>query len=407
MALVLLSVALVSGCEPDPYPEDLKYPLRTDILVVSDGVPTKRDIPYPHALGTFPQSIQDLESDKKEKDRKNLDPADLPGDAKSELEGQLDKLFGTPREPTIEPSSKADRTALKKLEVDKEGTMARGSVLYRRHCVHCHGLTGDGRGPTATWVNPHPRDYRPGYFKFTSILSGGKGKALRSDLLRTLKEGIEGTSMPNFRLLADEERHDLVSYVMHLSIRGTVEISVMKDLLEKVKQAQNAGRDVDKAVNVKRIPRSVQTALSDTLKEWTEGTRKVPVEPYPEEFADPQKFQDSVRRGFELFIDPKGATTCRTCHNDYGRQSGFMYDKWGTLDRPADLTAGVYRGGRRPIDLYYRVRGGIGGTQMPETEKIGDDPKNIWHLVNFIRALPYPKMLPPDVREQIYGPKQD
>ena len=39
-------------------------------------------------------------------------------------------------------------------------TLAEGSKLYRQHCLHCHGLEGNGRGPTGYWVNPPPRDYR-------------------------------------------------------------------------------------------------------------------------------------------------------------------------------------------------------------------------------------------------------
>ena len=46
--------------------------------------------------------------------------------------------------------------------------------LYRKHCVHCHGITGDGRGPTALFLNPYPRDYRPGVYKFKSTYNPAK-----------------------------------------------------------------------------------------------------------------------------------------------------------------------------------------------------------------------------------------
>ena len=29
--------------------------------------------------------------------------------------------------------------------------------LYREHCAHCHGISGDGVGPTAVFLNPYPR----------------------------------------------------------------------------------------------------------------------------------------------------------------------------------------------------------------------------------------------------------
>src|SRR5207244_5072418 len=127
--------------------------------------------------------------------------------------------------------------ALAVLKLD-EATLAEGSQLYRRHCLHCHGLSGDGRGPTAPWVNPHPRDYRQGMFKFTSSKQSlGERKARREDLLRTLRQGIEGTSMPSFVLLADQDQEALISYVIHLSLRGEVEFDTLKTILSSSLEA--------------------------------------------------------------------------------------------------------------------------------------------------------------------------
>ena len=70
--------------------------------------------------------------------------------------------------------------------------------------------------------------------------------------------------------------------------------------------------------------------------------------------------------------------------------TGYKYDAWGTIVRPTDLTTGIYRGGRRPIDLYWRIHSGINGVSMPASEKL--EPKDIWDLVNFLQVLPYPAM---------------
>ena len=403
VALVVFGLVLVSGCNPDPYPEDLKYPLRSDLLVLK--VPGKRDIPQPEPLGSFEQALDNLKSDEaKEEGADVLDPADLPADARSELDAQLEQIFGSPSEPTIEVR-KGDRASLKDLGLAEEGTMARGSVLYRRYCVHCHGLTGDGRGPTAPWVNPHPRDYRRGFFKFASVKSGPDSRPLRSDLHRTLQEGIEGTSMPNFRQLPEKELQDLISYVMHLSIRGSVEFSIMSDLLSRVREARKAKRDVDKVVKDFNIASKVQTALTAALGQWADTSSIIQVQPYPYDPTKPPS-EESIRNGHRLFIEVSGGG-CIQCHNDYGRQAGFLYDKWGTLVRPANLTAGVYRGGRRPLDIYFRISGGIDASQMSAASSLEKDPKKIWDLVNFVKVLPYPNMLPADVRERIYGTKKD
>src|SRR5262249_29876527 len=117
------------------------------------------------------------------------------------------------------------------LQLD-EPTLKEGSRLYRLHCLHCHGLTGDGRGPTARWVNPHPRDFRQGIFKFQSVdqvTDGVTRPPRREDLYRTLQQGVEGTAMQSYNMLPDNQLHALISYVMHLSIRGDVEMQVVKN----------------------------------------------------------------------------------------------------------------------------------------------------------------------------------
>ena len=49
---------------------------------------------------------------------------------------------------------------------------------------------------------------------------------------------------------------------------------------------------------------------------------------------------------------------------------------------------GVYRGGMRPLDLYYRIHAGINGAPMPAA-KGTVPPEDIWHIVNYIKSLPY------------------
>jgi hypothetical protein len=55
---------------------------------------------------------------------------------------------------------------------------------------------------------------------------------------------------------------------------------------------------------------------------------------------------------------------------------------------PRNLRHGIYRGGRRPLDLYYRIHAGINGAPMPAA-KGTVPPEDIWHIVNYVRSLPY------------------
>lgn len=137
-------------------------------------------------------------------------------------------MFGTPDDPAmptlpdVDVGSIVDLQRIKmsagRVSSDKSG---KGAGLYREHCVHCHGITGDGLGPTAAFLNPYPRDYRKGTFKFKSTPRGSR--PTHDDLTRILLEGIAGTAMPSFKVLDADEVDSLVHYVKYLAIRGEVE----------------------------------------------------------------------------------------------------------------------------------------------------------------------------------------
>jgi mono/diheme cytochrome c family protein len=265
-----------------------------------------------------------------------------------------------------------------------------GSRLYRIECLTCHGLEGDGRGPTAAWVNPHPRDYRVGKFKFSSCdqaKAQEELKPLREDLVRTLEQGIEGTSMPAFNLLAEEEREALASYVIFLSLRGETEFATMKN-------GRTGTGGFKLKVSIPQYLTERAVFLLNGPSGWAKSQAlKIKPGPYPAKFrTDEEALKKSVQHGKDLFFS-ETKTKCASCHVDYGRRAQFNFDDWGTLTRPANLTINVYRGGRRPVDLYYRIHSGINGSGMASLGGEGVlTPDDIWDVVNFVQALPYPPM---------------
>lgn len=386
LALPCLST-LLSGCSSE-YPADLTYPLRGDPIVVK--------APSAQPWDTTGPGQQDLHIATFKEDE-ILQPKNLSAKDRRQLDTALTKIFGTPAAPTVAPDDKEAGDQAVELKLDKD-TLKLGSKYYRTHCMHCHGVAGDGRGPTGPWINPHPRDYRQGLFKFISSDTTVAGrKPRRADLRHTLEHGIEGTSMPSFSLLSDKDKEALVSYIIHLSLRGEVEMNIMRTLLNE--------EPLDGTMS-----EHAQGILATFLKNWADSNEKVlEPAPYPYKADDPEQLAKSIRHGYELFTDPRGAASCIACHLDFGRQVPFRHDEWGTLVRPANLTAGVYRGGRRPIDLYWRIKGGIRPSGMPGAELKIDKSKNLdeyWDVVNFVQALPYPQMLPEDIRHKIY-PRHD
>src|SRR5262249_31993927 len=157
-----------------------------------------------------------------------------------------------------------------------------GTQLFRRHCLHCHGLTGNGQGPTAPWVNPHPRDYRPGMFKFIS--QGPRDanepppprKPLREDLIRVMRQGVEGTSMPafgalsndKFGMLSEDDLEPLASAVIHLSLRGEVEFELMKTLLSGKRPTRE--NELGETTNVS-IAEAGKDLLQKLVSQWADA----------------------------------------------------------------------------------------------------------------------------------------
>ncbi|MGE3805337.1 MAG: cytochrome c [Gemmataceae bacterium] len=344
---------LLSGCD-EKYPANLKYPVRDDPVLLSPvkAEPTHFDTPGQlfHLLEErIPQA---------EREQQLLYPSQIPADKRALLLTTLTEHFGTPLQPKV---SEIDSDAERLLVLD-EKTLAEGSVLYRLHCLHCHGLTGNGRGPTAPWVNPHPRDYRKGIFKFTSSYLAGERRARREDLFRTIREGLNGTTMPAHNTLPDREIDALVSYVIHLSIRGETEEFAMRDL--------HAGESDD-------VEELVSLWLRLTTGRWVKTQDSLIV---PGPYTPDDQLAASIANGYRMFVDPseQGGAACISCHQDFGRKETYKNDVWGTIVRPANLTKGIYRGGRRPLDLYWRIHSGINGAEMPASFETSLKPTEAW-----------------------------
>jgi mono/diheme cytochrome c family protein len=64
---------------------------------------------------------------------------------------------------------------------------------------------------------------------------------------------------------------------------------------------------------------------------------------------------------------------------------------------PRNLRQGVYRGGRRRLDIFYRIHAGIKGVPMPGVGGTLTEAE-VWQIVDYVLALPY---------EPASGPNQD
>ena len=100
--------------------------------------------------------------------------------------------------------------------VEAAGPPPDANALFNRFCVQCHGRGGDGHGPARPYVWPSPRDFTSGAFQYKSTPAGQPPSD--ADLARTIRLGVDGTSMPGFsQTLDDADIRALVGKVKSLA----------------------------------------------------------------------------------------------------------------------------------------------------------------------------------------------
>ncbi len=367
-----------------------------------------------------------------------------------EIADVLGALFGTPDQPYALPETGLEQNRLNLAAgpawSDREGTV---HGLYRKHCVHCHGVTGDGRGPTARFLNPYPRDYRPGIYKFKSTYNSSKPS--NEDLQAILVNGIPGSAMPSFALLPSSQRESLVEYVKYLSMRGQMETELINYVYDELGEEEGVRIPLDPAKDPEQreVMLEMLAEIADGWEEAPEQVIQAVQEQLPEENRPAEVVAVSVDKGRELFYGTRA--NCLKCHGPTALGDGQTDDQnvWnktnkkfqednnrladridrvrntGGLDAegreqlqadlltlarreaigarlypvrnatPRNLRRGIYRGGRRPLDIYRRVHAGIPGTPMPGSGPASSDAQGtltdaeIWNLVDYVLSLPY------------------
>src|SRR3990170_4935406 len=83
--------------------------------------------------------------------------------------------------------------------------------IYEKRCGVCHGHDGKADNGAKEFLYPKPRDLTAGKFKIRSTPSGSL--PTNEDLLKTIANGIAGTSMPSWRSISEKDRRALIEYI--------------------------------------------------------------------------------------------------------------------------------------------------------------------------------------------------
>ncbi len=223
-----------------------------------------------------------------------------------------------------------------------------GKKVYFKRCVWCHGIEGEGNGPSADRLFTRPRNFIQGTFKIRWTDSGEL--PLDSNLIDTVKNGLPGSAMPSWSgILSQDEIESVVQFVKSL-VQD-------RDFL-----------DEDEEVYVQDFGSNP----------W--GTS----EPY--HLGVPQ---EDIDAGKEIMLKNK----CFECHGAEGRGDGnpTMKDDWGFPIVAADWQqCWNFRGSRRnhfdPFNIVRTISTGMNGTPMPNfKDKITVEDR--WKLAAFVNSL--------------------
>ncbi|MFQ5954072.1 MAG: ethylbenzene dehydrogenase-related protein [Kiloniellales bacterium] len=218
-----------------------------------------------------------------------------------------------------------------------------GEVIYFRRCSFCHGLLGDGNGPAAQYMDPRPRDFTLGTFKFRTTESGEL--PTDEDLFRTVSRGLAGTGMQPFD-------NDLIRNGLTEMERWAV-IYYIKTFAPEFENPEFDPYERIVEVPADRVPYNDQT----------------------------------IARGEAVFERAK----CWECHGKLGRGDGQKAfdrkDDWGFPIRIRNVThPWKIKAGIEVEDIFMRFSTGINGTPMPSFVKTLSEQER-WYLANYIKSL--------------------
>ncbi|HYC78003.1 MAG TPA: c-type cytochrome [Planctomycetota bacterium] len=250
--------------------------------------------------------------------------------------------------PAAELPPQDERAASKPAQDPDDPAKLPGWAAYVKHCAPCHGESGRGDGVAARFLDPPPRDFDRGRFRFTSTENDApSGK----DLFEVIGAGLPGTAMLPFAHLGEDEVWAVADVVLAFRARG---------LRRRLAAAGVEGDALAAAVRAR--------------------TRAVPADDPADE---PPQTAESAAQGLVLF-----RAHCAKCHGAdlRGADAPPMVAEEGHATPAPDLAAGDFKQTPLKRNLFDRIRLGLPGAPMPAIPRAQLDDESVWRIVHYLLA---------------------
>jgi len=238
----------------------------------------------------------------------------------------------------------------------KEAQLVEGKKVYDTYCMGCHGIAGDGQGPAADFLNPKPRNFLTGEYRFSSRPSGDV--PTDQDLFRTITEGLHGSSMPAWNLMPESDRWAVVAYLKTFAP-------------DKWKFTPGAETTVAEDPYLNQ-PKEIAIKRGETAYHGMAMCFSCHAA-----YISPQKINEA-RAVY-------GMPPMKAFRKDLGA-SQSMQTSDGSVIIPPDFLWHKLKRGSELQTLYHVVGNGISGTPMPTWKGILPE-EDLWGIVYYVREM--------------------
>ncbi len=250
-----------------------------------------------------------------------------------------------------------------------------GHDAYTHYCYACHGIAGDGNGPSAPGMRPPPRDFRTGMFKFGGVPVGELPHDQDLDLI--VRRGLGGTPMLPWDM-SDRERGAIIQYIKTFSERWKEETPGDRILATDDPWKGKEAEAIEVGKRIYHLS-GVENDADGNPKYFLVGCSSchpsyIAIE---ERVALSQKFTGAP---------PAALAELADMYRPSLKASEYQVGSHTLQILPIDFTFHPVKNGTELSELYRTIAAGIAGAAMPAWKGVLNE-ESLWALTHYVKSL--------------------